>query len=113
MHVEVLVEEPSAAEALRNILPLILPEGVFANANMRNVRQFLIENVTIKAIIGLPRDTFKSTGTTAKTAILYLRVTRPRDGHKTFLASIESINGNNSEFERILTEFKRLEEFNE
>lgn len=88
---------------------IILPEGVFANTNMRNVRRYLVNNTTIKAIIGLPRDTFKSTGTKAKTAILYLHTKKPKNGHKTFLASVESLDEKSGELEKILENFRRLE----
>ncbi len=67
---------------------VILPEGIFANSSLRHVRKWLIENFTVRAIIGLPRDTFKIVGTTAKTAILYLEKRRPDSDHKTFLAEV-------------------------
>lgn len=52
---------------------IILPEGIFANTNLRYyVREWLVQNFAIQAVIGLPRETFKGTGTTVKTAILYL-----------------------------------------
>lgn len=67
---------------------VILPEGIFANSSLKHVRKWLAENFTIKAIIGLPRDTFKVFGTTAKTAILYLEKRRPDSDHKTFLVEV-------------------------
>lgn len=77
---------------------IILPEGIFANTSLRHVREWLIKNFTIHAIIGLPRDTFKAVGTTAKTAILYLEKKPPQENHEVFLAEISriTVNGNAS-----------------
>jgi type I restriction enzyme M protein len=73
---------------------IILPEGVFANSNLRYVREWLVENFTICAVIGHPRETFKDMGTTAKTAILYLEKWKPPDGHQVVLAELGQINLN-------------------
>lgn len=84
---------------------IILPEGVFANSNLRYVREWLVENFTIHAVIGLPRDTFKDTGTTAKTAILYLEKRRPLAEHQVLLAEVGQINLNgqpNPELARVV-----------
>ena len=71
---------------------IILPEGIFANSNLRYVREWLVEHFIILAVIGLPRDTFKGTGTMAKTAILYLEKRRPSQNHKVVLAEVTEIN---------------------
>ena len=71
---------------------IILPEGIFANSNLRYVREWLVEHFTILAVIGLPRNTFKGTGTTAKTAILYLEKRKPPPNHKVVLAEVTEIN---------------------
>lgn len=71
---------------------IILPEGVFANSNLRYVREWLVDNFAIRAVIGLPRDTFKETGTTAKTAILYLEKQKAPPHHKVMLAEVTEIN---------------------
>jgi len=73
---------------------IILPEGVFANSNLRYVREWLVESFTIRAVIGLPRETFKDMRTTAKTAILYLEKQKPPDGHQVVLAELGQINLN-------------------
>lgn len=73
---------------------IILPEGVFANSSLRHVREWLTKNFTVHAIIGLPRETFKAVGTTAKTAILFLEKRPPEEGHEVFLAEISQIKVN-------------------
>lgn len=52
---------------------IILPEGLLANAQQRAVRGFLLARAELHAVIGLPRDAFRSQGTSARTAILVLR----------------------------------------
>jgi type I restriction enzyme M protein len=84
---------------------IILPEGVFANSNLRYVREWLVQKFTIQAVVGLPRDTFKDTGTTAKTAILYLEKHKPPEGHQVLLAEVGQINLNgqpNPELARVV-----------
>jgi type I restriction enzyme M protein len=84
---------------------IILPEGVFANSNLLYVREWLVQNWTIEAVVGLPRDTFKDTGTTAKTAVLFLEKRRPPAGHKTVLAEVGHLcpNGQpNEEFHKVV-----------
>ena len=88
---------------------IILPEGIFANSNLRYVREWLVETFTIRAVVGLPRDTFKETGTTAKTAVLYLEKRKPPAGHQTLLAEVEQINPNgqpNPELEMVAATLK-------
>jgi len=90
---------------------IILPEGVFANTSARYVRDYLVDNLTIKAIIGLPTDTFREFGTTAKTCILYLENKRPRKGNQVFVAAVDSLNDDSGERQlaKILDEFRKHE----
>jgi len=67
---------------------VILPEGVFTNSSLRQVREWMVSNFQVRAIIGLPRETFRSVGTTAKTVILYLQNCPPTEHNQTFLAEI-------------------------
>lgn len=88
---------------------IILPEGIFANSNLRHVREWLLRNFILHAVIGLPRDVFKHTGTTAKTAILYLENHKPNPNHKTFLAEVSEVKldaNNNSQLEAVLKAFR-------
>jgi len=72
-------------------IAIILPEGVLSSSHLQYVRQWLVDNFTIQAIIGLPRDTFKNMGTTAKTAIIYLEKSRPSAGHRTIIVDISAL----------------------
>ncbi len=71
---------------------IILPEGIFANSNAHNVREFITRHAKIEAIVSLPRDAFKNVGTNAKTNILFLRKygrkTEEQQNYDVFLASV-------------------------
>jgi len=91
---------------------IILPEGVFANSNLRYVREWLAQSFTIQAVIGLPRETFKGTGTMAKTAILYLEKRRPPAGQQALLAEVGRIDLNgrpNPELETVVAALREHE----
>lgn len=54
-------------------IAIIVPDGILSNANLDYVRKFIAAKTKVEAIISLPRDTFKNTGTNAKTSILFLK----------------------------------------
>jgi type I restriction enzyme M protein len=66
-------------------LVMVLPDGVLCNSGDRHVREYMMGNkdettgkfsggkAIIKAVVSLPADTFKLSGTGAKTSILYLQ----------------------------------------
>ncbi|RLC46165.1 MAG: hypothetical protein DRH70_06050 [Candidatus Coatesbacteria bacterium] len=51
------------------LIRIILPMNIFANTTLQYVRDFILENLWIEAVVALPRHTFG--GTSAKTAILF------------------------------------------
>lgn len=53
------------------LIRIILPINIFSNTNLQYVRNFIIHNSQIEAIVSLPRNIFKNTS--AKTAILFAR----------------------------------------
>lgn len=67
---------------------LILPQGIFANARLRFLREFLIRHTTLHSIIQLPRGTFRYTQ--AHASVLHLTSQQPSEGHQTFLGRIET-----------------------
>lgn len=91
---------------------IILPEGIFANTSTRYVRDYLVEDLTIKAIIGLPTDTFREFGTTAKTCILYLENRKPQKDNRVFIASVDSLNSKKGgrQLAKIRNEFRNRKE---
>jgi len=90
-------------------IAIILPDGVFANANTLYVRNHLVDEFTIKALVGLPTDTFREHGTNAKTCILYLEKRKPEKNNSVFIATVDSLNGDlgNHQLARILKEFRK------
>lgn len=71
-------------------LAIVLPEGIFANSTLDYVRRYISAHTKVLGIISLPRDTFKATGTNAKTSILLLEKvnTPPGLNYQVFLASL-------------------------
>lgn len=54
-------------------IAIIVPDGILSNSNLEYVRKFIVSKTKVEAIISLPRDTFKDSGTNAKTSILFLQ----------------------------------------
>ena len=68
---------------------IIVPDKVISSrGNDSLLRQFLRQNITIKALIDLPSVTFAQAGTRTRTAILYLEKTPPpkKDKFSVFIA---------------------------
>lgn len=71
-------------------IAIILPEGVLSNARWRHVRAWLLGAMTVQAVIGLPRSTFRAHATTAKTCLLLMRAHPPAPDHEVGLAEADS-----------------------
>ncbi|WEU39821.1 MAG: N-6 DNA methylase [Candidatus Odinarchaeum yellowstonii] len=55
------------------VVGIILPDGVLLNLNYRGVREFILNNCRVLAVISLPRSIFNSRSrTVSKTSILFL-----------------------------------------
>jgi hypothetical protein len=52
---------------------IVLPDGIFANARLAYVRDWLFRHTEIKAIVSLPQSTFIGVGACAKADILVIR----------------------------------------
>jgi len=99
----------------RGYMAIIIPDGFLANANLRYIRNWLFEKTMIRAIVSLPRETFKSVGTSAKTTILFLQKLgeeeRSPSKQKIFVASAEFVGVNDSarnDLSVILQEFEKF-----
>ncbi len=71
-------------------IAVVLPEGIFANQRWRYVREWLLERVTVQAVVALPRATFREDSTTARTCLLVARNIPPAAGHRVTLAELKS-----------------------
>lgn len=62
-------------------LGVVLPEGIAANARGQGLRDWLLDNVTLKAVVALPDATFAATGTRASTVVVLAHKGIERGGH--------------------------------
>lgn len=69
------------------LVALVLPSGVLANERLRPLRAELLERAELLAVLGLPRQTFSRTGTSALCSLVLLRAAPARPGHRVFFAS--------------------------
>lgn len=64
-------------------LAIVLPDSIFSAKGINiKLRQYLIENFTINAVIQMPAVTFAQAGTRTKTSVLYLTNRTPEKKHK-------------------------------
>lgn len=67
---------------------IVLPEGICANARYASAREWLLGNLQVDAVVGLPKSTFRRTGAAAKTVLLLLTRRRPPAGHRILLGEV-------------------------
>lgn len=65
---------------------IILPEGIFANAQMRSIREHLAAETTVELLVSLPRGIFPFTP--SKMCAVLLRKEKPPAGHQVLLAEV-------------------------
>lgn len=65
---------------------IVLPEGIFANAQLKRVREWLLSEVTVEAIVSLPRGIFPFTP--SKMCAVVMRKEKPSPKHKVLLAEV-------------------------
>lgn len=54
-------------------LGIVLPEGVFNNPSLAEVRDFVEDRAWIRAVVSLPAETFNASGASVKCSILFLQ----------------------------------------
>ncbi|NOK79487.1 MAG: hypothetical protein GFH27_549279n342 [Chloroflexi bacterium AL-W] len=67
-------------------IALVLPNGVLANRRLQSVRASILQQCTLQAVIALPRETFRDTGTNAACSIVVLHKAPFIHGHQIFFA---------------------------
>jgi len=70
-------------------IAIVLPEGAMANVRWLYVRQWLLDIVTLHAVVGLPRHTFRRHRTTAKTCLLLMHKQLPPADHTVALCEVD------------------------
>lgn len=53
-------------------LAIVLPDGVLANSQMQDVRNWILRYARLKAVVSLPQETFAPFGAGVKTSIIFL-----------------------------------------
>jgi hypothetical protein len=74
------------------LVALVLPSGVLANQRLLTLRAGLLARHTVLAVIALPRETFRHTGTSAACSIVLLRNAPAPPGHLVFFAMPEQLD---------------------
>lgn len=99
----------------------VIDESVLNTDTDRFVRDFILDNFLVKAIISLPRGTFKRAGVNVKTSILYLVKKMDKDEEQpvTFYAQSENtgfdpanakkLDPSQSDLRSILTKFREFQ----
>ncbi len=75
-------------------LAIVLPESILVNSNQKYVREWLLENITIIALVSLPIETFSPFGANIKTSIILAKKMLNSPNEKTqkvFIADIKHI----------------------
>ncbi len=65
---------------------IVLPEGIFANAQLKTVREWLLQSVTVHAVVGLPRGIFPFTP--SKMCAVVMTKKPPPKHHEVLLAEV-------------------------
>ncbi len=73
-------------------IAVIIPDGILSNSNLNYVREFIAAKCYVRAIVSLPRETFKLADTNAKTSILFLEKKKEADDNKNYPVFLSSIS---------------------
>ena len=92
------------------LIAIILPEGIFANAQTQYFRDWLLQKGRPLAIVSLPRKVFAGAGANAKTTILFMKKRKAGETlkgtvkKKVLLTSPNQGNGSNVDLEKYFEE---------
>lgn len=67
-------------------IALVLPNGLLTNRRLQSVRDAMLQQCTLQAVIALPRETFRGTGTNAACSIVVLHKAFVKPEHQVFFA---------------------------
>ena len=57
-------------------MAIVLPDGILNNASLKYVREFIVSNARVLAVVSLPTGTFMQAGVNPKTSLLFLQKLR-------------------------------------
>ena len=74
---------------------IVLPDGILTNSSLQGVRDWLLENFQLLAVVSLPQTAFSHFGAGVKASLVFLRKRKPRekanDDEAIFMAVAENI----------------------
>lgn len=70
---------------------ILLPKGDFENPTLKYFRKYLLENVRIDAVVGLPDKTFTPYGTNVQSGIMFLTKIKPADDYNVYFGNITKL----------------------
>ena len=74
---------------------IVLPDGILTNSSLQGVRDWLLENFQLLAVVSLPQTAFSHFGAGVKASLVFLRKRKPRekanDDEAIFMAMAENI----------------------
>ncbi|MBM2815791.1 MAG: methylase [Ignavibacteria bacterium] len=101
-------------------MAIVLPDGILTNSSLQYVRDFIMENTEILAVVSLPQIAFAHFGAGVKSSLLFLRKKAKNEtlgNYRIFMAIAERIGydatgrkDNQNDFIQILEEYKRFKE---
>jgi len=75
-------------------IAIVLPDSILVNSNLNYVRQWILENIQIYALVSLPVETFSPFGANIKTSILFGRKINKvvdAESNEVFIADIKNV----------------------
>ena len=101
-------------------MAIVLPDGILTNSSLQYVRDFLMENAQILAVVSLPQFTFMHFGAGVKSSLVFVRKIKDNEtigNYPIFMAIAEHIGYDATgrkdqinDLEKIYGEYKRFEE---
>lgn len=74
---------------------IVLPDGILTNSSLQGVRDWLLENFQLLAVVSLPQTAFSHFGAGVKASLVFLRKRKPKekanDDEAIFMAVAENI----------------------
>lgn len=74
-----------------DLLGIVLPDGILGNPSLEYVREFILNNAKIKAVISISEDAFKPSGAGVKSSLIFLEKNKKTDksDYSIFMAEVE------------------------
>ena len=75
-------------------LGIVLPDGILTNVSLRYVRDYLVDNLHIFAVVSLPDGTFRQAGVNPKTSVVFGAKKDDEEdssGSRTFMAELDKL----------------------